>query len=67
MSLSWPGQERFSFPGQIAKDADVMTKRLNRVMVSFIKKSSFEIRRQIGCESKNDFFKLLLEFHNLCL
>lgn len=37
MSLSWPGQERFSFPGQIAKDADVMTKRLNRVMVSFIK------------------------------
>lgn len=67
MSLSWPGQERFSLPGQMANDAEVMTNKLNRVMVSFIKNSSFEIRRQVGCESKNDFFKLLLEFRTLCL
>lgn len=52
MSLSWPGQERFSFPGQIAKDADVMTKRLNRAMVSFIKNPLLKLDDRLDAKAR---------------
>lgn len=52
MSLSWPGQERFSFPGQMANDAEVKTRRLNRVMVSFIKNPLLKLDDRLDVKAR---------------